>query len=477
MADLAAPSATNLVEYTVSELAFALRRTVEEAYGLVRLRGEISGFKGQHSSGHCYFTLKDEGAAIEAVIWKSTFQRLKFKPEAGLEVVVRGRVTTYPGKSTYQIVIDELEPAGIGALMALLEQRKKMLAAEGLFEEARKKPLPYLPRIVGVVTSPTGAVIRDILHRLADRFPCHVLVWPVRVQGETCANEVAAAIIGFNQLTSLGPVPRPDLIIVARGGGSLEDLWGFNEEAVARAAAASAIPLIAAVGHETDWTIIDYVADFRAPTPTAAAERAVPVRADLLIAVTSFGLRVATSLRRRIESERQRFVGLARGLPRRSNILDLPRQRFDTASARLKRALIANARVHRNWLERAAARLSPHVVARAARGGRERLIRLDRSQARCIATFLDRSRAKLDGQAKLLQTLGHHNVLARGFALVRSSDGAMLRRAAEVKPGAALDIEFADGHVQAHADGSERKAEPEAKTPRRRGDDKQGSLL
>ncbi len=251
---------------------------------------------------------RDRGGDLE-----STFQRLKFKPEPGLEVVVRGRVTTYPDKSTYQIVIDELEPAGIGALMALLEQRKKMLAAEGLFDEARKKTLPYLPRIVGVVTSPTGAVIRDILHRLADRFPCHVLVWPVRVQGETCAVEVAAAIVGFNGLDGAGPVPRPDLIIVARGGGSLEDLWGFNEESVARAAAASTIPLISAVGHETDWTIIDLVADFRAPTPTAAAERAVPVRADLLITVTQHGLRVTTSLRRRIEGERHRFAGLARG--------------------------------------------------------------------------------------------------------------------------------------------------------------------
>ncbi|MBC8020905.1 MAG: exodeoxyribonuclease VII large subunit, partial [Methyloceanibacter sp.] len=356
---------TNLVEYTVSELAFALKRTVEEAYGLVRLRGEISGFKGQHTSGHCYFTLKDDKAAIEAVIWRSTFQRLKFKPEAGLEVVVKGRVTTYPDRSKYQIVIDELEPAGIGALMALLEQRKKMLAAEGLFHEARKKKLPFLPRIIGVVTSPTGAVIRDILHRLADRFPCHVLVWPVRVQGETCAGEVSAAIIGFNALDGSGLIPRPDLIIVARGGGSLEDLWGFNEESVARAVAASAIPLISAVGHETDWTIIDLVADFRAPTPTAAAERAVPVRSDLLITVTQHALRVAASLRRRIEGERHRFAGLARGLPRKANILDLPRQRFDTASARLKRALIANARAHRNGLERSAARLSPHILTRA----------------------------------------------------------------------------------------------------------------
>ena len=472
-----AEPATNLVEYTVSELAFALKRTVEESYGLVRLRGEISGFKGQHSSGHCYFTLKDDKACIEAVIWRSTYQRLKFKPEAGLEVIVKGRVTTYPDRSKYQIVIDELEPAGAGALMALLEQRKKMLAAEGLFDVARKRPLPYLPRIIGVVTSPTGAVIRDILHRLEDRFPCHVLVWPVRVQGETCAVEVSAAIIGFNRLDGTGLVPRPDLIIVARGGGSLEDLWGFNEESVARAAAASAIPLISAVGHETDWTIIDLVADFRAPTPTAAAERAVPVRAELLVTVTQHGLRVTTSLRRRIEGQRHKFAGLARGLPRKANILDLPRQRFDTASGRLPRALLANARAHRSAFERSASRLRPHIVARTAKSAADRLIRLDRAGERSVAALLARSRAKLDGQAKLLQTLGYHNVLARGFALVRAADGAMLRRAAEVKPGAALDIEFADGHIGAHADASERKTEPKAKAAARPSDGKQGSLL
>ncbi len=472
----AAP-ATNLAEYTVSELAFALRRTVEEAFGLVRLRGEISGFKGQHTSGHCYFTLKDDKAAIEAVIWRSTFQRLKFKPEAGLEVVVKGRVTTYPDRSKYQIVIDELEPAGAGALMALLEQRKKMLAAEGLFLEERKKRLPFLPRIVGVVTSPTGAVIRDILHRLKDRFPCHVLVWPVRVQGETCALEVSAAIVGFNALDGQGAIPRPDLLIVARGGGSLEDLWGFNEESVARAVAASAIPLISAVGHETDWTIIDLVADFRAPTPTAAAERAVPVRSDLLITVTQHGIRVASSLRRRIEGERHRFAGLVRGLPRKANILDLSRQRFDNVSGRLKRALIANARAHRNWLERSAARLRPHVLTSAARSGRDRLSRLDRARARAARTLLSRSRARLDGQAKLLETLSYQNVLARGFALVRAEDGTMVRRAAQVKSGAALDIEFADAHIAAHADADARKAEPETKAPSRRRDEKQGRLL
>jgi exodeoxyribonuclease VII large subunit len=476
MADRTAAQATNLVEYTVSELAFALRRTIEDAYGLIRLRGEISDFKGRHGSGHCYFKLKDEGASIEAVIWSSTFRRLKFKPEAGLEVVVKGRVTTYPGKSTYQIVIDDLEPAGVGALMALLERRKKMLAAEGLFHEQRKKPLPFLPRIVGVVTSPTGAVIRDILHRLEDRCPCHVLVWPVRVQGETCAFEVAAAITGFNTFVIGATIPRPDLIIVARGGGSLEDLWGFNEEIVARAVAASAIPLISAVGHETDWTVIDYVADWRAPTPTAAAERAVPVRAELLIRVTDRGLRAANILRRALETQRGRFLAAARGLPRRANILDFPRQRFDHTSGRLKRALLVNTRVHRTWFERASTRLRPHVVSRAALQGRDRLNRLDHAGRRAVAAMLERSRRRLDGQARLLETLGYHSVLARGFALVRDEDGAMVRRASEVKSGAALDIEYADGHVGAHADARPRK-EGVRKKPRGGEGEEQGSLL
>lgn len=477
MTDRTSPQATNLVEYTVSELAFALKRTVETAYGLVKLRGEISGFKGQHSSGHCYFTLKDDRACIEAVIWRSTYQRLKFKPDEGLEIIARGRVTTYPDRSKYQIVIDDLEPAGIGALLAQLEERKKRLAAEGLFDPARKKPLPFLPRIIGVITSPTGAVIRDILHRLEDRCPCHVLVWPVRVQGETCAVEVSAAIVGFNRLDGVGPIPRPELLIVARGGGSLEDLWGFNDEGVARAAAASTIPLISAVGHETDWTIIDYVADFRAPTPTAAAERAVPVRAELLITLSQHGLRVAASLRRRLESHRHRFNGFARALPRRANILDLPRQRFDHASQRLKQALFANARAHRSAFERSSARLRAHVVARAAQIGRDRLIRLERARRRGLHALLARSRARLDAQAKLLSTLGYHNVLARGFALVRSSEGTMLRRGAEIKPGMALDIEFADRHVPAHADPQTRTAEAEAKPRPRGADEKQGTLL
>jgi exodeoxyribonuclease VII large subunit len=441
---------TNLVEYTVSELAFALKQTVEDAYGLVRLRGEVSGYRGPHASGHCYFTLKDEKACIEAVVWRSTFARLKFKPEEGLEVVAKGKITTYPDRSKYQIVIDSIEPAGVGALMALLEQRKKKLAEEGLFDEARKRPLPFLPRVIGVVTSPTGAVIRDILHRLEDRFPSHVLLWPVRVQGETCAAEVAAAISGFNAASSI--LSRPDLIIVARGGGSLEDLWGFNEEIVVRAASASAIPLISAVGHETDWTLIDLVADHRAPTPTAAAERAVPVRSELLIAVRTFGVRGAGTLRRALENWRSRFLASARGLPRRDNLLGLPRQRLDRAGEKLASALRANAVAHRSGLERAGSRLRPHILARAAGEGREKLIRLDRAKARALHAGLDRSRRRLDNQAKLLSTLGYHNVLARGFALIRNDEGAMVRSAAAVLPGAALDIEFADGHIGVHAD-------------------------
>src|SRR6187455_209147 len=269
---MADPALNNVVEWTVSELSSALRRTVEDAYGYVRVRGEVSGFKGASPSGHVYFRLKDDKAVLEAVIWKGTFGRMRVRPEEGLDVIVSGKLTTFAGSSKYQIVIDSLEPAGIGALMKLLEDRKKKLAAEGLFDEARKQLLPFLPKVIGVVTSPTGAVIRDILHRLEDRFPRRVLVWPVRVQGDTSAAEVAAAIHGFNAMPEAGPMPRPDLIIVARGGGSLEDLWSFNEEIVVRAAAASMIPLISAVGHETDVTLIDFASDRRAPTPTVTGK-------------------------------------------------------------------------------------------------------------------------------------------------------------------------------------------------------------
>src|SRR6202034_2523858 len=321
----------NAPEFTVTELSSALKRTVEDAYGHVRVRGEITGFRGAHASGHCYFALKNDGAKIEAVIWKFAHARMRFKPQEGLEVIATGKLTTYPGSSKYQIVIEALEPAGVGALMALMEERKKKLAAEGLFDEARKQLLPWLPEVIGVVTSPTGAVIRDILHRLEDRFPRHVMVWPVRVQGEGSAEQIAAAIRGFNALPKDGRIPRPDLLIVARGGGSLEDLWSFNEEIVVRAAADSMIPLISAVGHETDITLIDFAADKRAPTPTAAAEMAVPVRSELIIQVATRGGGVTICWQRSQEGRRNELRAAARALPAATELLAIPRQRLDSA--------------------------------------------------------------------------------------------------------------------------------------------------
>src|SRR5947209_2233586 len=358
----AAETLINAPEYTVSELSSALKRTVEDAYGHVRVRGEISGFRGAHSSGHCYFTLKDESARIEAVIWRTTHARMRFKPQEGLEVIATGKLTTYPGSSKYQIVIEAIEPAGIGALMALMEERKKKLAAEGLFAEARKQLLPWLPGVIGVVTSPTGAVIRDILHRLADRFPRHVLLWPVKVQGEGSAEQIAAAIRGFNSLPEGGRIPRPDVLIVARGGGSLEDLWSFNEEIVVRAAADSMIPLISAVGHETDITLIDFAADKRAPTPTAAAEMAVPVRSELFAEVESLARRTMMCWQRGQEARRNELRAAARALPAANELLAIPRQRLDAAGSGLPRGLRANTHAHFRRFAASSARLTLRVL-------------------------------------------------------------------------------------------------------------------
>src|ERR1700710_424182 len=333
---------TNSPEFTVSELSSALKRTVEDAYGHVRVRGEISGFRGPHSSGHCYFALKDEGAKIEAVIWKGVHGRMRFRPQEGLEVIATGKLTTYPGSSKYQIVIEAIEPAGVGALMALMEERKRKLGAEGLFDEARKQLLPWLPEVIGIVTSPPGAVIRDILHRLQHRFPRRVLVWPVKVQGEGSAEQVAAAIRGFNALREGGKIPRPDLLIVARGGGSLEALWSFNEEIVVRAAAESMIPLISAVGHETDITLIDFAADKRAPTPSAAAEMAVPVRSELFVRVSTLARRTMSCWQRGQEPRRNELRAAARALPAAGELLAIPRQRLDRAASSLPRAPQAN---------------------------------------------------------------------------------------------------------------------------------------
>src|SRR3954464_11071538 len=364
----------NIVEWSVSELSSALKRTVEDAYGHVRVRGEVSGFKGPSPSGHCYFRLKDDKAVIEAVIWKREFARMRMPPQEGLEVVVTGRLTTFSGSSKYQIVIDTLEPAGLGALMALLEERKKKLTAEGLFDPARKQLLPFLPNVIGVVTSPTGAVIRDILHRLADRFPRRVVVWPVRVQGDGSAEQVAAAIRGFNALPEGGRIRRPDLLIVARGGGSLEDLWSFNEEIVVRAAAESMIPLISAVGHETDVTLIDFAADKRAPTPTAAAEMAVPVRSELFVEVESLARRTMVCWLRGQESRRNELRAAARALPAASELLAIPRQRLDSLSSALPRGLKANTNAHHRRFSQVSAGLTLKVLRGQVAQARQRLI-------------------------------------------------------------------------------------------------------
>lgn len=505
----------NTPEWSVSDLSGALKRTLEDAFGFVRVRGEISGYRGPVGSGHVYFSLKDANAKIDAVIWKGVFGRLKTRPQEGLEVIATGKITTFAGKSSYQIIIDSLEPAGIGALMALLEERRRKLAAEGLFAQERKQLIPYLPRVIGVVTSPTGAVIRDILHRLEDRFPRHVLVWPVRVQGETSAAEVAAAIAGFNALPEGGRIPRPDVIIVARGGGSLEDLMGFNEEIVVRAAAASLIPLVSAVGHETDITLIDHAADLRAPTPTGAAEKVVPVRAELMSLVADLARRQAGAMRRLSDRRRSDLRALARALPGPEAVLSGPRQRLDLAAARLAPALARNARVHEQKLGLAAQRLarqSPmarlaalrakldgygRVLAQARntalsaesrriadarrrlqeleqRGARalargvilrgERLPALEARLQRAFAQSLMRRRERLRSSVSLLASLGPEAVLARGYALVRDEAGAVIRDPGQLRAGQALGVQVAGGRfgvvVAGGGEGPARPARP-----------------
>jgi exodeoxyribonuclease VII large subunit len=474
---MAEPALDNAVEWTVSELSDALKRTIEDAYGYVRVRGEISGFRGAAPSGHCYFRLKDDKAVLEAVIWKGTHARMRVKPEEGLDVIVSGRLTTFAGSSKYQIIIDTLEPAGIGALMKLLEERKKKLAAEGLFDEGRKQLLPFLPQTIGVVTSPTGAVIRDILHRLADRFPRRVLVWPVRVQGEQSAVEVANAIKGFNALPAQGALPRPDLIIVARGGGSLEDLWSFNEEVVVRAAAESMIPLISAVGHETDVTLIDFAADRRAPTPTAAAEIAVPVRAELIAEIAALAARLVQCWRRCIDMRRKELLSATRALPALDELFAGPRQRLDACAGRLPRALLANAQIHHTQLTRAAARLSPRLLSHRLERCKEQAAAFGARSRRAMLTLLDQRGARLERAERLLVAFSYRDVLKRGFALVRDEAGRPLRVAAEVSAGSRLDIEFADGRVGAVAEGEARmRPPPIPRRARRRGggDDSSG---
>jgi exodeoxyribonuclease VII large subunit len=486
----------NQPEYTVSELSGAVKRVIEGEFGLVRVRGEV-GRVSRPASGHLYFDLKDDRSVIAAVSWKGQAARMQVRPEEGMEVVATGRMTTFPGQSKYQLIVDDVAPAGAGALMAMLEKRKAALAAEGLFDAARKQPIPYLPRVIGVVTSPSGAVIRDILHRLRDRFPRHVLVWPVAVQGQDCAAQVAAAIRGFNAIEPGGPIPRPDVLIVARGGGSLEDLWGFNEEIVVRAAAASRIPLISAVGHETDTTLIDYAADLRAPTPTAAAELAVPVRLELLATLDALGARLTRGVGQGVTSRRQRLRDLARALPRLEALLATPRQRLDASGMRLGSALgLAVTKKHRAF-DRVAGRLQPQALRGLVARQRDQLAAREDRLIRAILTRLERRRDRLEGLAARLApalsrmlgdagrkvaegrrdlarlgdrldaaprqrlqrlsdrlealdrtrvTLGYAETLKRGYAVVRG-DGAVVTSKAAAEQAAALEIEFRDGRL------------------------------
>ena len=523
---------TNAPELSVSELSGALKRTIEDRFGYVRVRGEVSGWRGPHSSGHCYFSLKDASARIDAVIWKGSYARMRTRPEEGLVVIATGKLTTFPGKSSYQIVVESIEPAGVGALMALLEERRRKLAAEGLFDAARKQLLPFLPDVIGVVTSPTGAVIRDILHRICDRFPRRVIVWPVRVQGETCGAEVARAIEGFNALPEGGRIPRPSVIIVARGGGSLEDLWGFNDEAVVRAAAASDIPLVAAVGHETDWTLIDHAADLRAPTPTGAAEMCVPVRSELMAQVGDLARRHHGALYRLLERRRADLRSLARALPTGEDVIATPRQRLDRAGERLGARVAAAMGERQLRLGRAANLLARHspqaefarmgerfaglggrlervrptlVPARrqpldalgrrleaalraqlalqcqTLRARRDRLAMVDARLRAAMEASQRRRTDRLGSLAQLFGSLSYKSVLARGFALVRDGAGAPLRQAAGVASGMAISIEFADGRIAA-VTGEGGAAAPAPLKPKLRptrsgGEGSQGSLF
>ncbi len=470
-----AKSGSNLPEYSVGEISAALKRTVESEYGHVRVRGEISGFK-RHGSGHLYLTLKDESAVLDAVCWRGTAGRLGVEPEDGLEVIVTGRLTTYGARSKYQLIIEAMEVAGEGALLKQLEDRRKKLKAEGLFDEDRKSPIPFLPETIGIVTSPTGAVIRDILHRLADRFPRHVLLWPVAVQGEAAAAQIAAAIEGFNRLDVGGKVPRPDVLIVGRGGGSLEDLWAFNEEVVVRAAAASAIPLISAVGHESDTTLIDFASDRRAPTPSAAAEMAVPVRAELVAQVLDDERRMVGAMDRLLGERRVRLEGLARGLPEPVRLLENAAQRLDDWSDRLRNALVNHLERSRQTLARLAAGLSPAALGREIAGAGERLASPGERLRPATARLLERRAEQLGNLGLRLESVSYNKVLERGFALVQRADGRAVARAATLKPGQDIAIRFHDGVAPARVSGKP-VGKPSAKLKKPGPDGRQGELL
>ncbi len=453
---------------SISELAFALKRTLEDRFGHVRLRGEISKVN-RHASGHVYLTLKDDKASLDGVVWKGQVRGLSIHPETGLEVIVNGKITSYPARSSYQIVIDSMEAAGAGALLAQLERLKAKLRDEGLFEPGRKSALPRYPRVIGVITSPTGAVIRDILHRIRERWPCHVLVWPVVVQGEVAARQVAAAIRGFEALPATGPIPRPDVLVVARGGGSVEDLWPFNDEELARTVAACSIPLVSAVGHETDTTLIDFVSDRRAPTPTGAAEILTPVRAELVATLADLERRRLQGAARLIEDRRTRLRATARGLPKRpEDLLGLARQRLDHASSRLGSALGRNVAVHQHRLAVLQGRLGRGLLDRGLERRATRLATLSEKLA-TPPRALERGTQSLIALSRALNSLNPRTPKP-GFVRVEDDAGGWLTSAAAVVPGQALSLAFADGRVGATADGGDsepRPAPPPAPRPRK----------
>ncbi|MBL4749484.1 MAG: exodeoxyribonuclease VII large subunit [Amylibacter sp.] len=462
----------NAPEFSVSEISGAVKRMIEGEFSHVRIRGEI-GRVNRYASGHIYYDLKDENAVLNAVTWKGQASKLSVQPEEGMEVIAVGKLTSFPKQSKYQMNVMELRVAGVGALMAMLEKRKKALAAEGLFDQDRKRAIPYLPDVIGVVTSPSGAVIRDILHRLRDRFPRKVLIWPVAVQGDRCAPEVTRAIEGFNAMTAGGAMPRPDLIIVARGGGSIEDLWGFNEESVVRAAAASDIPLISAVGHETDTTLIDYASDMRAPTPTAAAELAVPVRSELAAWLAGMEERRVRALANGISLRGQRLRDLARAMPNPVDVVAMQGQKLDMVAARLPRALQGVTQAKRVQLAERTAALRPQAL-------RQMLVQKDHILQRVASGFssastrqVERWRSQLDGLERLRETLGYKATIKRGYAVVRGADGVVLSTAKAAKAAGALDIEFKDGHFS--MDGVQAVKKPKAKPKKPTGD--QGSLF
>ena len=456
---------SNSPEMTVSELANALKRTVEENYTFVRVRGEL-GRVILAKSGHLYFDIKDEGATLNTIMWKGNAGKLPFKPEEGLEVVAEGRLSTYPGRSNYQMIADRMRPAGLGALMQLLEERKKKLAAEGLFATERKKPIPFLPAVIGVVTSPTGAVIRDILHRVRDRFPVHVLIWPALVQGEKAAAEVEAGIRGFNALKPGGPIPRPDVIIVARGGGSIEDLWPFNEERVVRAAAESVIPLISAVGHETDTTLIDYASDRRAPTPTGAAEMALPVRTELMAQVETLGGRLTRRLLGTLERRKLELRSATGRLPKPDALLSRSRQRLDLAGQRFGGSLSRMLARKRARFDQTGGALRPAALRREIATRQSEVQRLSARMYPAFTRRLSRAADALRQQARVLDSVSYERVLARGFALVTGPDGKLMRSASSVSAGDLLKLRFTDGELAATAGaGSAPSKPPTPETP------------